>query len=78
MTPGEADLSTGDAAIRAPATATAEGEPRVGVAINLCPVNFDLNVFWTLVVVLCAPLLAFALCWGTLFVPMLLGYDPGI
>lgn len=40
--------------------------------------NLNLNVFWTLVVVLIgAPLLAIALCWGFVMVALLLGYDPG-
>ena len=39
--------------------------------------NFYLSVFWTLVVVIIgAPLLAIALLAGSLFVALLLGYNP--
>ena len=41
--------------------------------------NFNLNVFWTLVVVVIgAPLLTFVLIWGMLMVALVLGYDPEI
>ena len=39
--------------------------------------NLNLNVFWTLViVVLGGPLLAFVLFWGTVMIALMLGYDP--
>jgi hypothetical protein len=42
-------------------------------------VNFNLNVFWTLmIVVLGGPLLAFALFWGMVLIALMLGYDPEI
>ena len=41
--------------------------------------NFNLNVFWTLVVVVIgAPLLAFVLVWGMFMVALMLGYNPEI
>lgn len=41
--------------------------------------NFNLNVFWTLVVVVVgAPLLAFVLFWGMLMIALMLGYNPEI
>jgi hypothetical protein len=39
--------------------------------------NLNLNIFWTLVVVLIgAPLLASVLVWGSFAVALLLGYNP--
>ena len=39
--------------------------------------NFNLSVFWTLVVVnIGAPLLAFVAFWGMVMVALMLGYDP--
>ena len=38
--------------------------------------NFNLNVFWTLVVVVIgAPLLAFVLVWGMFMVALIAGYN---
>jgi hypothetical protein len=42
-------------------------------------VNFNLNVFWTLVVVVIgAPPLAFVLVWGMFMIVLMLGYNPEI
>jgi len=42
-------------------------------------VNLNLNVFWTLVVVVIgAPLLALVLVWGMFMVALMLGYNPEI
>ena len=44
---------------------------------NVPDVNFNLSVFWTLVVVIIgAPLLAFVAFWGMVMVALMLGYDP--
>jgi hypothetical protein len=55
------------------ALACVEGVPRVGY--GRC-VNLNLNVFWTLVVVIVvAPLATLALACGCLMVAILCGYD---
>jgi hypothetical protein len=42
-------------------------------------VNFNLNVFWTLVVVVIgAPLLALVLVWEMFMIALMHGYDPEI
>lgn len=58
--------------------ARSRNERKAGDSVaTLSDVNFNLSAFWTLIVVLIgAPLLAFVLFWGTLFVALLLGYDP--
>lgn len=55
--------------------------PMIGrqISSSLPDVNFNLSVFWTLVVVVIgAPLLVLVLFWGMFMVALMLGYDPDI
>lgn len=41
--------------------------------------NINLNVFWTLVVVVIgAPLLGFVLVWGLFMIALVLGFNPEV